>query len=547
MRGPDLGQVAFGTLAVDALGMLGIHPGAAVGYSLGETAALFGMRAWSARDEMLRRVRASSLFSADMAGELRAVRAAWGLGDDAPTPQWRVGVVDRPASAVEAVLTGIDRVYLLIVNTAAECVIGGDPAAVATAVEALGARFHPLRGISAVHCEAVEPVAEAYRALHLLPTAAPPGIRFYSGASGRPYPVDSESAAGAILDSALHGVDFPATVQSAYADGVRVFVETGPGASCTRMIGDILQGDRFAALSVADPARPESENLLRVALGVDAEGYRWDFAPLFARMSESIDITVPRIIDVPRRRPAHPRPRRPPNGDVVIASAHSRELQSRAGRGGLNNLPACYLTGMLAAKESTGQGGKSVVLYIGKDHFTSRVAACMKGIVDGGVNMPVSEESLPQQNRVSRQAHRRICRYLKEDQAEYNSRFSAILKNGLQPEDYPSHFEEIKSKISGKLQKRAPVRRKRAGPERKEEGSTCKRGKEGSKGKEKKSPRRRGKGRKEGKKRRRLREARARRNESLFTVTTAASRVEASHHTWHAWFWQARSLNGPNL
>ncbi|HUG97402.1 MAG TPA: 50S ribosomal protein L18 [Nitrososphaera sp.] len=146
-----------------------------------------------------------------------------------------------------------------------------------------------------------------------------------------------------------------------------------------------------------------------------------------------------------------------PTGDIVIASAHSRELAKQGWKGGLNNLPACYLTGMLAAKKALGKGVNSAVLYIGKDHFTSRVAACMKGIIDGGVNMPVSEESLPDQKRISGQHIADYAGALKENQEEYNSRFSAILKNGLHPEDYPSHFEEMKSKLSGKpAEKPAP-------------------------------------------------------------------------------------------
>lgn len=150
-----------------------------------------------------------------------------------------------------------------------------------------------------------------------------------------------------------------------------------------------------------------------------------------------------------------------PAGDIVIASAHSRELAKQGWRGALNNLPACYLTGMLAAKKALGKGVNSAVLYIGKDHFTSRVAACMKGIVDGGINMPVSEESLPEQERISGQHIADYAGTLKENKEEYNSRFSAILKNGLSPEDYPSHFEEIKSKISGgKLEKPAPKKTK---------------------------------------------------------------------------------------
>jgi large subunit ribosomal protein L18 len=138
-----------------------------------------------------------------------------------------------------------------------------------------------------------------------------------------------------------------------------------------------------------------------------------------------------------------------PTGDIVISSAHSRELAKQGWKGALNNLPACYLTGMLLAKKTLGKGLDNAVLYIGKDHFTSRVAACMKGIVDGGISMPISDESLPEQQRIIGQHIAEYAGTLKENQEEYNSRFSAILKNGLIPEDYPSHFQEIKNKLSG--------------------------------------------------------------------------------------------------
>ena len=139
-----------------------------------------------------------------------------------------------------------------------------------------------------------------------------------------------------------------------------------------------------------------------------------------------------------------------PTGDVVIASAHSRELQKQGWKGALNNLPACYLTGIIMAKKALDNGVKDAVLYIGKDHFTSRVAACMKGIVDGGISMPVSEESLPDEDRISGAHIAAYAGTLKENQEEYNSRFSAILKGGLAPEEYPSHFETIRSKLLGK-------------------------------------------------------------------------------------------------
>jgi large subunit ribosomal protein L18 len=158
-----------------------------------------------------------------------------------------------------------------------------------------------------------------------------------------------------------------------------------------------------------------------------------------------------------------------PNGDVVIASAHSRELEKRGWKGALNNLPACYLTGLMMARKALDKGVKDAVLYIGKDHFTSRVGACMKGIVDGGISMPVSEESLPEEERITGQHIADYAGALKEDQEEYNSRFSAILKNGLSPEDYPSHFEEIKNQISAGRPAEKPAAPKKAPSEKEEE------------------------------------------------------------------------------
>ncbi len=164
-----------------------------------------------------------------------------------------------------------------------------------------------------------------------------------------------------------------------------------------------------------------------------------------------------------------------PKGDIVVASAHSRALQKHGWKGAFNNLPACYLTGMLLGKQALEKGVENAVLYVGKDHFTSRVAACLKGIVDLGIKIPVSEDSLPPEERVAGKHIADYARTLKANQEEYNSRFSNLLKNGLHPEDYPAHFEEIKNKISAgkpaaarKAEKEeAPTEEEKAKPEKK--------------------------------------------------------------------------------
>ncbi|AIF84838.1 ribosomal protein L18 [Candidatus Nitrososphaera evergladensis SR1] len=173
-----------------------------------------------------------------------------------------------------------------------------------------------------------------------------------------------------------------------------------------------------------------------------------------------------------------------PTGDLVIASAHSHELVTKHGwKGSTNSLPACYLTGLLLGKKALEKGTNKAVLYIGKDHFTTRVATCAKGIADSGVNIPISEESLPDAERISGQHIADYASSLKANEEEYKSRFSALLKNGLKPEDYPAHFEEVRFKISGKAAEEAPKPKK----EKKEQAAPAKEGKS-SKDNKKASP-----------------------------------------------------------
>ena len=131
--------------------------------------------------------------------------------------------------------------------------IGGERQAVQRVVERLGCHFLPLPDTATMHCPIAGVVADAYRELHRLPTTPPAGVRFYSAALGRAYELSQDSAAEALLAQALDTVDFPALIESAYADGVRLFVEIGPGASCSRMIPAIL-GDRPHRARSACPA-----------------------------------------------------------------------------------------------------------------------------------------------------------------------------------------------------------------------------------------------------------------------------------------------------
>ena len=135
-------------------------------------------------------------------------------------------------------------------------------------------------------------------------------------------------------------------------------------------------------------------------------------------------------------------------GDIVRVSTHSRELRRYGWKGSLNSLPACFLVGLVLGRKALEKGVDKAVLYIGNKPFTSRIAACMKGIIQAGINIPISSESYPTEHRLNGQHIAEYALKIKtEDINKYNKYFSSLLKEGLVPENYQSHVEEITARI----------------------------------------------------------------------------------------------------
>lgn len=140
-----------------------------------------------------------------------------------------------------------------------------------------------------------------------------------------------------------------------------------------------------------------------------------------------------------------------PQGDVTVVAAHSRELVKKYGwLGGTKNTPAAYLTGLLAGLRALRAGYTYAILDIGLHRPVkgSRVFAAMKGAIDAGLEIPHSDEILPEEYRIRGGHIAKYAAMLKEQQPElYKYRFSLYLKKGLEPENIVEHFEEVKNKI----------------------------------------------------------------------------------------------------
>ncbi len=93
-------------------------------------------------------------------------------------------------------------------------------------------------------------------------------------------------------------------------------------------------------------------------------------------------------------------------GDRVLASAVSGELKAFGWTGATGNVPAAYLTGVLAGRRAKAGAIASAVLDLGiqRPARGGRLFAAARGLVDAGVAIPHGEDVFPADERV-RGAH----------------------------------------------------------------------------------------------------------------------------------------------
>ncbi|NHV11776.1 MAG: 50S ribosomal protein L18 [Candidatus Verstraetearchaeota archaeon] len=138
------------------------------------------------------------------------------------------------------------------------------------------------------------------------------------------------------------------------------------------------------------------------------------------------------------------------NGDEIMISAHSKELRKYGWKYSCKNTPACYLLGLLVGYRAVKKGVKEAILDIGLHRPTkgAKVFAVAKGALDAGLNIPISEEKIPSEERIKGEHIKEYAeKLLSENQEEYNRRFSYYIKRKAKPEDITEEFEKVKKKI----------------------------------------------------------------------------------------------------
>lgn len=140
-----------------------------------------------------------------------------------------------------------------------------------------------------------------------------------------------------------------------------------------------------------------------------------------------------------------------PDGDKTVAEITSAALKKYGWRGHCGNVSAAYLSGMLIGMEAKKKGIDEVVPDLGMQTSIrgSSLFACLAGVKDAGIKINIGKEAVPKEERIE---GRHIAAYAEimhtKDPKKYSVHFSRYLKNGLEPEKLPEHFNEVKEKIA---------------------------------------------------------------------------------------------------
>ena len=139
-------------------------------------------------------------------------------------------------------------------------------------------------------------------------------------------------------------------------------------------------------------------------------------------------------------------------GDQVLFGIDSNKLRDYGWRYKLNNLPACYLSGLLFGLELKKQKLIDVVLDFGLSVsvYGSSLYSTLKGVIDSGLNINHDSKILPSEDRIKGKHILNYSVELKKQPEKHKKQFSSYLKNNNNPDDIVKNFDEVKQKILSK-------------------------------------------------------------------------------------------------
>lgn len=249
----------------DLLVDLGLRPDAILGHSNGENAALLAagvIRTATRKGKFAVLSHMCGLFSnadASFGGKAAGAGADGSICVALALPAtMEPGVLDRVLD---------DEIVLMMDNCPSQKVVWG-PA------KLLEERLAPLRaeGLLAIrlpltapyHTRHFRPVADRFLADYMLLDLGPGQIPLYSGHTGAPFPGNRAEIIETATRQWSKPVRFGRAIERMHDDGIRVFIDVGPGGRLAGFVRDTLADRPHAALAVDEESRKDGSALPRM-------------------------------------------------------------------------------------------------------------------------------------------------------------------------------------------------------------------------------------------------------------------------------------------
>ena len=300
---PAIGAVSLGALAV--LEQFGVRAEAAAGHSYGELTALCASR----------RFAPAALYRLSMLrGRLMA---------EAQEVDGGMLAIGAPLTQVEAAIKEL-AVDLVVANynSPNQVVLSGRLPEIDRATALFtqrNMRGKKLQVAAAFHSPLVASASRAFRPELDGVEFAASQMPVYANTTAAQYPTDARDARDLLAAQLARPVNFVREVEQMYADGVRTFVEVGPGGVLTGLVGSILSGRDFRAVAV-DSSSGKRGGLFDLASAlaqVSASGHSIDWTQWDPHGSGPADTGSPHRLRIPISganyvKPRAPIPPRPP-------------------------------------------------------------------------------------------------------------------------------------------------------------------------------------------------------------------------------------------
>ncbi|MBU2513228.1 3-hydroxyacyl-[acyl-carrier-protein] dehydratase FabA [bacterium] len=273
-------------------GAFGIQPDSAFGYSMGEVSMAFSLGLWQNTDKIHTVLNSEPLFLERLAGAMKTAREAWNLpldqtGENQDSP-WEAFIITHDIEAVKQAVQKEDRVFLLLINSPGEIVLGGEKKACQKFIQSNNIAVTPAGLFDIIHCELVKKEYESIYQMFHSPVVQESSIKFYTAANYKQIELSSHTLADNIAQLYCQTLDFPRLVNQVYEDGARIFIEIGPKNTCTNWIEKILDEKEHLTVLMDSKSENGYSSLLKAMARLICHGTPVDLSALYPRTATEI-------------------------------------------------------------------------------------------------------------------------------------------------------------------------------------------------------------------------------------------------------------------